>query len=346
MKQCPNCGAGVQGDMVLCPSCRINIQKAADILVRNYYIPPDQDYPDRWKHYCRYCGSELTYPQQECYKCNIRFISDKEEIEIVGMLPIIDIPNEEDTLISEEDIEFLLNNSEKPSPSKSRDPPKGGNYKNEREAIQSLKRCYVFAPGEEIPQNEIISIINSIEREFPNSRSWELELLLGKSLVGYTSFSIRGDDRKPYYERILAHYIRAYELSKRDDIALVIGHLLIENAVIRDLDRGISYISPIFESKDNYEPEFCAYADAFYKKGDFRKVIEITEQTEAKCGTGKVWGVAPPAVFSIRAKAYRGLIKELQKNDRYEEAFMYLQRMVDQGIASENDKKKLEKRSS
>lgn len=43
MKQCPNCGADAQDGWILCPSCRVNLQKAADVLGRDYYISPGSE---------------------------------------------------------------------------------------------------------------------------------------------------------------------------------------------------------------------------------------------------------------------------------------------------------------
>lgn len=40
MKQCPNCGAQAQDDWTVCPSCFINMQQAASLLGRDYYVPP------------------------------------------------------------------------------------------------------------------------------------------------------------------------------------------------------------------------------------------------------------------------------------------------------------------
>ena len=40
MKQCPNCGEQAQEGWILCPSCGIDMRKAADRLGRDHYIPP------------------------------------------------------------------------------------------------------------------------------------------------------------------------------------------------------------------------------------------------------------------------------------------------------------------
>jgi len=42
MKQCPNCGAQAQDDWTVCPSCFINMQQAASLLGRDYYVPPEE----------------------------------------------------------------------------------------------------------------------------------------------------------------------------------------------------------------------------------------------------------------------------------------------------------------
>ena len=43
MKECPNCGVQVRDEWSLCPSCRMNIRQAADLLGRDYYAPPASD---------------------------------------------------------------------------------------------------------------------------------------------------------------------------------------------------------------------------------------------------------------------------------------------------------------
>lgn len=43
MKQCPNCGADAQDGWILCPSCGIDMRKAAERLGRDHYISPGSE---------------------------------------------------------------------------------------------------------------------------------------------------------------------------------------------------------------------------------------------------------------------------------------------------------------
>jgi hypothetical protein len=40
MEECPNCGRPAKDGWVLCPSCGIDLRKAAAALGRDYYVPP------------------------------------------------------------------------------------------------------------------------------------------------------------------------------------------------------------------------------------------------------------------------------------------------------------------
>lgn len=41
MKECPNCGTQAHEKWIICPSCQMDMQKAAEILGRDYYIPQE-----------------------------------------------------------------------------------------------------------------------------------------------------------------------------------------------------------------------------------------------------------------------------------------------------------------
>lgn len=43
MKQCPNCGSHAQDGWILCPSCGMDMKKAAKIIGRDYYIYPEAE---------------------------------------------------------------------------------------------------------------------------------------------------------------------------------------------------------------------------------------------------------------------------------------------------------------
>ncbi|WP_440950885.1 zinc ribbon domain-containing protein [Methanosphaerula subterraneus] len=43
MKKCPNCGTQARDEWTLCPSCGIDLRKAAGILGRDYYVPLESE---------------------------------------------------------------------------------------------------------------------------------------------------------------------------------------------------------------------------------------------------------------------------------------------------------------
>lgn len=231
------------------------------------------------------------------------------------------------------------------------------------QAIKSLMEMSCFGLGKEPSQSEISKLISKVEKQFPDSGSYELEYWLGIALRNYTAWFVRGEERKPYLQKAVQHLEKAYALSKgvipeklpatdkhtlgsldQNTIACEVGSLLIDETIIRDLEKGISYLRPIFNNTTDYYPQFCSYAEAFYKLCDYLKAAEVAIELHRRAEKSPEWkDSVPPAPMGIVAKAYRAKAKEHKKNGEIRQAISLFQKLVDMNLATDNDKKLLEK---
>lgn len=232
---------------------------------------------------------------------------------------------------------------------------------------------------------EMLNVISEVEKQFPDSGSYELEFALGTALRNYTSWYIRGDARKQPLQKAIQHYEKAYALSKelvsndsdplpkiderdfvhfnRNAIACIIGKLFVNEPIIRDLEKGISYLETVFNNTTDYDPGLCAYAEAYYKLGNYTKSAEIALEVHHRAekeeiermNDEKIKGMikrynlrevpysgltAPMMIFT---KAIRAKAKEYKKKGEVEQAISSFQKLVDLNLATSNDKKILEK---
>lgn len=230
------------------------------------------------------------------------------------------------------------------------------------QAIRSLKEIFCFRFGKESSQSETAKLISKIEKQFANSDSYELAYWLGIAFRNYTSMFIRGEKRKPYLQRAVHYFERAYALSKgvipdevsitkaqmgvldRNTIACEAGSLFIEEAIIRDLKKGIYYLGTVYNNTKSYYPQLCSYAEAFYKVGKYLKAAEVALELHRRAQGSPEWkNKVPPAPMNIVAKAYRAKAKEYKKNGEIKQAILLFQRLVDMNMITNNDRKILEK---
>lgn len=214
---------------------------------------------------------------------------------------------------------------------------------SENEAISELQPYCGMILGQTVDYCDAIKIIEKVEKSIHHPKSAKLEALLGCALLSYVSYCVRGDDRKTFLERAVGHYEKSYHLDPNDNTAFTLGRILIDEAQIRNLDKGLAFLDSLYIKSKRYEPAFCWYADAYYQKGDYERTIKITKQLQAWCGKGKEFEVVPPAVLTIRAKAYRALIRQYKRAKESDKAIELLKEMASQGIASANDRAMLEK---
>lgn len=229
------------------------------------------------------------------------------------------------------------------------------------DAKKLLIHVVFFDPA--LSRSNIEEVINKVERLYPESNSYDLEYWLGLALRNYNGWFIRGEERKVYLEKAINHLERAYTLSEgiipneysqdkrhftdyvdRNTIACEIGILLIKEAIVRDLEKGINYIKPVFESTKDYYPAFCTYAEAFYKLGDYLKAAEIAFESHRRATESLEFkDHIPTSPLSIAGKSLRAKVKECKKNGDIDFAISLLQKSVDMKIASNNDVKMLNK---
>lgn len=231
------------------------------------------------------------------------------------------------------------------------------------QAIRSLMEVSCFGLGKGSSQSEMSKLISKIEKQFSDSDSYKLEYWLGIALQNYTAWFVRGKERKSYFKKAVQHFEKAYVLSKgiipnelpvtnrrtlssldRNTIACNIGSLLIDVAIIRDLEKGISYLRVVFDNTTDYYPQFCSYAEAFYKLGNYLKAAEIALELHRRAERSpKFKDRVPPAPMNIVAKAYRAEAKKHKKEGEIKQAISLFQKLVEMNLATDSDKKLLEK---
>ena len=94
----------------------------------------------------------------------------------------------------------------------------------------------------------------------------------------------------------------------------------------------------------NYEPSLCFYAEAFYKKGDYEAAARVAIDAHQRALSSENWkDNPPPAPVTIAGKSYRAIGKQAKKSGDVEKAIGYFGKIIELGVATDNDKKVLEK---
>lgn len=218
------------------------------------------------------------------------------------------------------------------------------------DAVNSLRQVASFGLGPQPTQTQMLETVQKIEDQYPASSSAELEYWLGIAWRNYTAWFVRGDERKQFLEKAIVHLERAHALEKANrgskwmTYACELGLLLVDEAPIRNLERGISLLEPVFQSTQDYEPLLCSYAEALYKIGDYEKAATVATELHRRAKNSKEWKKnIPPAPMRIAAMAYRAEIKQLRKDGKNNEALSVSNALLNTGAASENDRKTHEK---
>ncbi len=235
----------------------------------------------------------------------------------------------------------------------------------EDETTTALMRisCFGFGSEEDFKKDNMLKVLSSSENKFNQSLNPKIHYWLGITWRNFTSWHIRGDERKQYLEKTIYYFDKAFDLSKgvlpvqlpldkrhntdyldQIDIAGDLGTILVNEALVRDLDRAENILKFVFDNTKEYEPCLCYYAELFYKNGEYEKCAEIGLNIGDRCLISPEWkNDPPPAPLGIVGSAYRALAKKAKKEGNIEMAKSYFKKMNQLGVASDNDLKILNK---
>lgn len=238
-------------------------------------------------------------------------------------------------------------------------------FSSDDDAATALMRISSMGFGSEqdFAKDNMLKVLSEVEQYASNLQNPKLAYWLGIAWRNFTAWHIRGDERKDYLDKAVFYFDKALQLSRdtlpiqlplekrhnadyldQIDIAGELGHMLVEDAPIRDLDRAEKVLQFVFDNTEEYEPCLCAYAELFYKRGDYEKSAEIGLNISDRCAKSPEWkDDPPPAPLGIVGSAYRALAKQAKKEGKTEEAISWFKKMKDLKVASDNDLKILEK---
>ncbi|MCB0509881.1 MAG: hypothetical protein KDC82_03885 [Bacteroidetes bacterium] len=239
--------------------------------------------------------------------------------------------------------------------------PKEPPTKSDKDIINKLIKVSSFGMGKEEDYNKanMLKVIEEAENFSKDSKNPKLFYWLGIAWRNFTGWHIRGDERKEYLSKAVDNYQKALDLAKDNlpiqlpiekrhntefldqiDIAGDLGHLLVDEAIIRDLDRAEPILKFVYEATGEYEPCLYSFAELYYKRGDYDKCLEIGLNIHNRTLTSQEWKDSPPpAPLGIIGSAYRALAKQAKKENNTEEAINYFEHMEELGVATENDLK-------
>lgn len=252
---------------------------------------------------------------------------------------------------------------------------------SEAEAIESLEKLckdltIINLDKPPLSQSKIDEIrarmcktISEIEKQFSKSNLEELESMLATAILVYTEWFIRGDERTQYIQKAYKHIEKAEECYYTENqFASGINRLnqawcrfnldVNVGGISRDLEKFVTYLEPIFNNTDTYQPIFCHYVDAYRSLGNYEKAIKLGLELHHRAEKTKEYGYKlrhsgiesryfmsslPTAPMATVTKSYRKMAKDCKKRGEIEQAISLFEKLVDTGLATDNDKKLLAK---
>lgn len=242
---------------------------------------------------------------------------------------------------------------------------KSSQVTNDDKVLDSLRKVSWFGAGTEsdFERKNMLKVINSAEVYAKTSENPQIFYYIGIAWRNFTSWHIRGDERKEFLEQAINNFEHAFDLSKNTlpiqlplelrhnadyidqiDIAGDLGHILVEEAIIRDLDKAEPILKFVYDSTEEYEPCLCSFAELYYKRKDYKKCLEIGLNIHKRTLLSPEWKDSPPpAPLGIVGSAYRALAKKAKNDGDTIEAVGYFEKMIELKVASDNDRKILNK---
>lgn len=143
-------------------------------------------------------------------------------------------------------------------------------------------------------------------------------------------------------------------------------NLDINEEIRQDFEKFVSYLEPIFNNTEDYRPIYSHYVDAYRSLGNYEMAIKLglelhhrAENTKKFSNTlrrlsktaGRSFSIErryfmsslPTAPMDTVAKSYRKMAKDCKKRGEIELAISLFEKLVNTGLATDNDKKLLAK---
>lgn len=182
-------------------------------------------------------------------------------------------------------------------------------YCNKQISLESKFCPFCGSPYMDPEKDKILSInmllmLEKLEREYILNKSIDLSYSIATGYLEYCSLYARGDSRKKYLEKSIYHLEELLKYRQEDDsIKMMLGRLLIEEKLIRDLEKGTKYLEEV-KSKGNL-PDYLepSLKKAKRQMGDIslREVLNFRDLDPT------------PAIFIEERKKYRYLINKFIK---------------------------------
>jgi tetratricopeptide (TPR) repeat protein len=234
----------------------------------------------------------------------------------------------------------------------------------EQQIISLIRVSNALGPESGFRQRETMEkVLREAERFFEEWTDVRLAYWLGITFRNYAAWHTRGDDRKSPLEKAISYLDHAVILVENDNsfplelqsdqkhhgevdkIQLygTLGMMLVDQRLVRDLDKAIRLLSFVHDSSNDYEPNLCWYAQAFYMKGDYVMAAEIGLELHKRASISAQWSNHIPTVpLTIVGSSYRALGNEARKRGAIDKAVKYFQNLLDLGIATSHDRKILQ----
>lgn len=147
-------------------------------------------------------------------------------------------------------------------------------------------------------------VINRIRDEVNQNNNFELFYLFAISIRNFTSWYIRGDERKKYLDEVIFYLEKSIGLNdKFVEAKAELGLLLIEQKVVRNLEKGYSILNGL--KNINQLP---SYLDSTLSKAERQLGLVCVEDNFDFSNLNPA-----PAVFAEERKKYRTLIRKYKK---------------------------------
>lgn len=143
----------------------------------------------------------------------------------------------------------------------------------------------------------------------------------------YCSWFIRGDERVKYLSKAVHYFELAFKEAKKvlpvslsDDfewlsqvvIAGELSRLLIDEAITRDLDKGLRYAQFVFDSTDGYDPSMFSLIKYYRYKNHHEKALETAREVKRRIDADSEWrGVKINDQIIISLRALRDKYKKV-----------------------------------